>query len=60
MDDVVWMQHLRNMGIVRDYIEQSNLPHQDVIRMEKYMDDFMGEIYRQIREQSKPDTAKKK
>jgi len=61
MTKVQWSTHLRKMSVLRQYLDASNLPHQDVIKMENDLDDFMLEISKQLQAQEKAtDSTKKK
>ena len=46
--------HYQNLSAIKVIIERSNLPHQEVVFVEKSIDSLQGEIVRQIKLQVPP------
>jgi hypothetical protein len=46
--------HYQNLSAIKVIIERSNLPHQEVVFVQKSIDSLQGEIVRQIKLQVPP------
>ena len=46
--------HYQNLSTIKAIVDKSNLPHQEVIFIEKSIDSLQGEIVRQIKLQVPP------
>jgi len=46
--------HYQNLSTIKQIVDKSNLPHQEVIFIEKSIDSLQGEIVRQIKLQVPP------
>ena len=46
--------HYQNLSTIKAIVERSNLPHQEVVFVEKSIDSLQGEIVRQIKLQVPP------
>jgi len=46
--------HYQNLSTIKTIVERSNLPHQEVIFVEKSIDSLQGELVRQIKLQVPP------
>ena len=46
--------HYQNLSTIKAIIERSNLPHQEVVFVQKSIDSLQGEIVRQIKLQVPP------
>ena len=46
--------HYQNLSSIKQIVDKSNLPHQEVIFIEKSIDSLQGEIVRQIKLQGPP------
>ena len=46
--------HYQNLSAIKQIVDKSNLPHQEVIFIEKSIDSLQGEIVRQIKLQVPP------
>jgi hypothetical protein len=46
--------HYQNLSSIKAIVERSNLPHQEVIFIEKSIDSLQGELVRQIKLQVPP------
>ena len=51
--------HYQNLSTIKAIVDKSNLPHQEVMFIEKSIDSLQGEIVRQIKLQVPPAPAKK-
>jgi hypothetical protein len=46
--------HYQNLSAIKAIVEKSNLPHQEVVFIEKSIDSLQGELVRQIKLQVPP------
>ncbi len=46
--------HYQNLSNIKAIVERSNLPHQEVVFVQKSIDSLQGELVRQIRNQVPP------
>lgn len=46
--------HYQNLSAIKQIVERSNLPHQEVVFVQKSIDSLQGELVRQIKTQVPP------
>ena len=46
--------HYQNLSAIKQIIERSNLPHQEVVFVQKSIDSLQGDLVRQIKTQVPP------